>query len=424
MPVAIFAIALVLRVAFFTAHPRPLRSDEVDYDQLGWTLVKTGTYSTEGHPTAYRAVGYPAVIAAIYAVAGRNPRAVEWTQAIWDSGTALILFALFARRNRRVGLLAGLMWAVLPAALLFSSQLFSESLQAFAIVLFALLMDGVAVPDRRRAWAAGLALGGLLLVRPVLAGVALPFLLLLRRALTTRRVLVVLAWAALPVLLWVARNDVVMHAPVLTTSIGTNLWIGNNPRATGGYSVTNVEAPVTVGLGEVRADAAMGRAAREFIREHPATFLSTGIKKILFLATSEGELVVGRFADAATGSAARFSEKYRSVPARIHILVSLPTALILILGTLGLATRRPDLTGRIFYALLLGILLVTVVFFGGSRFRFPLMPLLTGFAAEFAVEWRARVPAFTRRRLATVAALIGAYLAVWVGEMLLMGVPR
>jgi hypothetical protein len=418
--IGIFATALLIRLAFLAAHPKPLTSDEVDYDRLGWTLAKTGTYSIEGQPTAYRPVGYPAFVAAVYAVAGRHPVAVKAVQAICDSGTAVLLFFLFARRNRRAGLLAGWTWATLPAAVLFSSQLFSETLLVFGLVTFLYLLDGQP-SNQRVAWAAGLLLGALELIKPalVLFLVALPFAW--RGTISRRQVATVLALACALMALWVGRNALVMGSPVITTSVGPNLLVGNNPRATGGYSAvpSGIAPPRS---GETSDDHVAAGAAAAYVASAPLRSLETAVKKVLFLATSEGELVVGHFASGE--SSTPFRERFKAVPAWIHLLVSVPSALLLILGGVGLLTRRPDSLSRLFLALLFATLLSSIVFFGGSRFRFPLMPLLAGFSSELVAEWQVRVAAFTRERLALAAALVGAYLAIWTGELVLLGVFR
>ncbi len=424
IPLAILVVALTLRVAFLFGHPMPLRSDELDYDQLGWTLARTGTYSMEGHPTAYRAIGYPAVLAAVYAVAGRNPAAAKLVQVFLDAGTALLLYFLFSRRNRTAGLLVGLTWAAFPAAILFASQLFSESVSVFALVLFACVLDRIDLNGREFPWVAGLLLGGLVLVRPFLALFALSIPIAFHRTGAERRILAVVTLACLPVALWIGRNALVMHAPVLTTSTGVNLLIGNNPIATGGYSRVDSASVPTVDGSETRADSAATRAAASYAAEHPYRTLSTALRKVLLLLTSEGELVVGNFAEGAGNAWGRFRDRFRPVPLWIHLLVSLPSALILILGTLGLATRRSDLVSRLFYALLLTTLVSTVIFFGGSRFRFPLMPFLSGFAAEVIAAPKARLRAFTRTRLALVVAACSVYIVVWAGELYLMRVLR
>ncbi len=381
IPAAIFALALLLRLTFIATNPRPLRSDEIDYDNLGWTLATTGSYATDGHPTAYRPVGYPAAIAAVYAVVGHHPAAVTIVQA-----------------DRRAGILAGATWAVLPAAILFASQLFSECLTVFALVLFLHLANAIEISPQR-ARAVGLHLGFMTLLRPLVSGffaLAAPLALLSKNP--ARRV-AMLAFVLVPIGLWAARNALVIGAPVITTSVGTNLFIGNRPGATGSYAPVDPTDAPPGGDTELTRDAAAGRAAFQSIQTAPLEAAVRLIKKVAFLLTSEGELVAGHFAGEVP-EGTRYRERLRSVPPWLHILVSGPTAIVMILGILGLGSRRPDRIGRLFYALLFATVLSCAIFFGGSRFRFPLLVLLVGFAAEFVVNWRARVSSFTRVRLA------------------------
>jgi hypothetical protein len=110
--VVIALVALVLRLAFVIARDRPPVSDEIDYHRLAWTLTTTGRYSDEGVPTAYRSIGYPAFVAAIYSVAGPRPEAVHAVQAVLDAASAVLLFAIAG--GGTLGLLAALFWALFP----------------------------------------------------------------------------------------------------------------------------------------------------------------------------------------------------------------------------------------------------------------------------------------------------------------------
>lgn len=417
-PAAVFLLALAVRLVFLGAHPRPLHSDEIDYDRLGWTLANTGRYAEGGHPTAYRPVGYPAVIAAVYALAGRSPDMVKVVQAVLDSGTALLLVILFGRRNRAAGLLAGLTWALLPASVLFSSQLFAECVLVFALTLFVLVVDSES-HSKARSVGAGLLLGGMILLRPNVAGLfaaAIPF------ALHRSRRTLILALALLPVGLWMLRNALVLGAPVLTTSMGVNLFIGNHTRATGSYAPIDPAVAPPSGRTELEADAAAGRAAVEEIRREPGRALIRAGKKVLFLLTSEGELVVGHFAGSST-EGKRYGERFRSVSPWLHFLVSLPSALVMVLGTLALATRRAEVRERLFYALLLATVVSCVIFFGGSRFRFPLMALLVGFAAEL-VMGRSKPPGDRKLGLLAAWVIVSLCLAVWAGEWAVLAAPH
>ena len=167
IPLAVFLVALAVRVTLVLLHPRPLVSDELDYDQLGWTLANTGRLETEGHPTAYHMPGYPAFVAATYAIFGRSLTAVGIVQGILDSVTAVLLSLLVTRRHPRAALGLGLTWAFLPAAVLFSSQMFTETVFVFGLISLTVILSNGRTLSGPVACAVGALMGGLILIRPV-----------------------------------------------------------------------------------------------------------------------------------------------------------------------------------------------------------------------------------------------------------------
>jgi hypothetical protein len=413
--VAIVALALALRLVFLAAHPGPLTSDARDYDELGWTLAHEGRYAVDGKPTAYRAPAYPAFIAAVYAAAGRRPHLVQTAQAVLDSLTALLLLALLARRNRVAATIAGFAWALFPAAILLANSLFSETLFAFGIVLFAWLV----CRDRPGSdLAAGAVLGALILTKPMMLLFAAALPLALSRRSAARPTTAILLVALLPVLAWMGRNVAVMGTPALVTSTGTNLLIGHNPSATGGYAVPAAGAATAPVQDEVRADLEAGARALAYAANDPLRTLGLGVRKVMLLSSSEAELAAGAFTHAATG--ARLRDRYQALPFWLRTLVSLPTLAILLLGVFGLATRGAGIETRLFLTLLFAIAISSFVFFGGSRFRFPLMPFLVLFGAEFAAAAGRRLHVAGRGRIVAAAAACAGVAAVWIGEALVL----
>ncbi|HYJ32988.1 MAG TPA: hypothetical protein VE326_07175 [Candidatus Binatia bacterium] len=410
-PLAIVALALAVRLTLLLAYPRPLASDARDYDALAWTLATTGHYDgAGGAPTAYRAPGYPAFVAGIYA-AGRHPEAVKAAQAALDALTALLLYALLSRRSRTAALVAGLAWAALPAAALFSLQLFSETAFTLGIVAFAWLVS------RDRGWTdalAGLALGALILTKPMmlLFAAALPFALSKRSS--ARPTTAILGIAMAPVLAWILRNLLVMGTPALITSAGANLWIGANPWANGGYAEpAPIEGAVS---GEVENDRIAGAEALAYIADHPTAWFTLGARKLALLASSEAELVAGVFTRSDTG--ARLRERYRAVPAWLRASVNMPTLVVLILGVFGLAAAPGGVERPLFGALLFAIAVSSLVFFGGSRFRFPLMPGLVLCAAQFVTGTGRGLKETSRGRLVAAAVACCLIAAIWIVEAL------
>jgi hypothetical protein len=412
------AAGLIARLALAAGHG-PLASDERDYDALGRTLATTGAYSDDGAPTAYRSIGYPAFVAGVYALAGRSPRAVQAAQTLLDLATALLLYRLLAGRSRRAGTVAAAIWALYPAAILFSGLLFPQTLVVFLLVAFTVLLDrasrrgsGFVLP--------GAVLGALVLVKPewlVLA--AALAILLLRRGLRARDAAALLASMAVVVAPWAARNQLVFGRLVLSTSFGPNLLIGNNPDATGAYGPALVPARVRSARGESAVDREARNAALEYMASRPGRFLTLGIVKTAHVLSSDAELAVGRFTPAPSPPA-RYRDRYRSLPIGIHAAVSLPYFVLVLAGILGLVVRPGGVERTVFTALVASVLLVHVVMFGGSRFHFPWMPFFALFAARLTEGWREGLAAARPRALAAGIAASAVFVLVWATEALLL----
>ena len=409
------AVGLVARIALALTHG-PLASDEQDYDRLGWTLATTGKYSENGSPTAYRSIGYPAFIAGIYALAGRSPRAVQAVQVALDLATALLLYGIAARRSRRAGIAAGSIWALYPAAILFSGLHLSETVYVFLLVLFTWLV--VRTPKRAAGTIfAGALLGTLIVLKPgslVFAVLLAP--ILLRGGLGARSVAILLATATVVVVPWVVRNSVVLRRPVLSTSLGPNLLIGNNPNATGAYGPALVPERVRNARGEVAVDFEARNAALQFITTQPGRFLTLAMVKCALVISSDAEVAVGRFTRRDPSSFASYRDRYRSLAVGIHAVVSLPYFALVLAGILGLVLRPNGIERSVFAALVVSVLLVHAATFGGSRFHFPWMPFFALFAARLADGWRGGLS--TARPLAVTVgvAAMAIAVAVWVTE--------
>lgn len=413
---ALIVLALAVRLAFTISHQAPLVSDSREYDQLAWNLARTGHYEIDGSPTAYRPPGYPAFIASIYALVGHHPTAALVAQAMLDSLTAVLLYDILRRRNRGAAMAAGIAWAIFPAAVLFSSTLLSESLLTFGLVLFTWL---VARDRVRTDWAAGALLGALLLIKPMLMLVFAAFIpLALVKRPSARPATRILAVAIIPVIAWMLRNLLVIGSPVLTTSVGVNLLVGNNAHATGGYmAVAAADADAPTGS-ERDDDRAAGRRAFAAIAANPVHAFMTAVRKVAYLASSDAELAAGTFGRAEDG--ARMRDRYRSVPGWLRSVVNTPTAVALLLGILGLATSADAIEERVFHALLGATIISCVVFFGSSRFRFPLMPFLILFGSAFALEARERLRRASRLRIVMAWGVCLLLTAVWFGEALVL----
>jgi 4-amino-4-deoxy-L-arabinose transferase-like glycosyltransferase len=284
----ILAVGFVLRVAWVLAVPVHPVSDSSAYDQLAWSIASRGTYAWKnGDLTAYWPVGAAFAYSIPYRLFGQHYAPLAALNVI--AGTlSLALIMVLARRwtSSAAALAAGLVYAVWPSQIEFSSVLASELL--FNLLLLLSLWAGFVAPIR--SWAikglvAGIFLAGAAYVRPT----ALPLVILLaaglywsRRtdwrqvALFSAAALVAMAICITP---WTLRNDRVLGAPVLISTNGPpNMWMGNNPDATGAYMALPNDVS---GMSEVERSRLLGSRARAFVAEHPARALGLFVRKLV-----------------------------------------------------------------------------------------------------------------------------------------------
>src|ERR1700685_662134 len=107
---------LALRVYLALKFPVTDTGDGPFYIELAWNWLKNGVYgfAVRGQltPVDMRVPGYPAFLAAVFAVAGQSPRAAMLAQVVVDLATCFVIALIAARlapeNSRRRVALAGL----------------------------------------------------------------------------------------------------------------------------------------------------------------------------------------------------------------------------------------------------------------------------------------------------------------------------
>jgi len=411
-------LAVLIRLVPLSDAARPPFSDERDYDRLARTLAATGRYDDEGRPTAYRPVGYPAMVAAIYRVAGPRPEAVRFVQAILDGATAFLLFLLLRRRGARTALGAAVLWAGFPPAILYTHFLRPETVASFLVVAIAVALSRESSLSRVGRFLLGSLLGLAVLVKSefLLVLAAIPFLIE-RGPQRGRRAALLVAGALVVIGPWVARNAIELEAPTLSTSFGGIFLIGNHPRATGGYAPDVPDSMLPRAAGEAAASAEASRSAVGYIAERPGRFVAGIARKWAYMLMSETELVVTAFHPDPGGASSSFRAKARALPVWLHVAVSAPYAALLILGTIGFMAKPGGEARGLFLAVVAAWLLAHGLTFGGSRYHFPWMPFLAAYSAAFLGDPRAGVSSMRASSWLLAAALCGMAIVVWVIEI-------
>ncbi len=378
----VLALGLVVRTFFISLHERPLISDEREYDQLAYNIATRAIYAYGEIPTAYRPVGYPAMVGALYSVAGQHPLAVKFFQGFLDVTTAYLIYLLLAARSRRAAVLGALLWVAFPPAIFYTNFLMAETMFTFLLLLAtALLVHGT---QARSGFliVLGISIGLLMLMKPgAVLLLLVPVGLYRRLQLSRRKVALIIGVALVVITPWVFRNWVTFGEPAISSNGGVNLLIGNHPGATGAYNLT-FDPSILEGTGnEFEAEKRASYYAWKYIADHPATFAVNGVKKLAHFFESEGGILVWSFHAQPEAASIRFSIKYREIPLILSLVTNLPYMLLLLGGLLGFLAAKRDALWWI--ALLVGGIWLSIhlLFFAGSRFHFPLMTIAATYAA-------------------------------------------
>lgn len=401
----IFALALGLRlVHLFELRGSPLVEVLVG-DARGYSrwAERLAAGDWLGSEVFYQAPLYPYFMGVVYSFVGSDAAAIRLVQAVLGSVSCVLLAQAAARfLDRRSGIAGGLLLALYAPAIYYDGIIQKASVALFFLCL-ALFLLGL-YTERPRLWIAGVlgfTIGLLTLTRensivfiPALglAFLAAPKIAWPRRLGALALFGVGLAAALLPVAF---RNQHVGGGFHLTTSqLGTNLYIGNNPNADGGYQ------PLRAGRGDPRyertdatelAEAATGRELTpsevsqywvgkviDYVRGQPGDWLKLMSRKFLLIwngvEMNDAEDMY-TYADA--------SRPLRGLNFILFFGTLAP------LGFFGLAATARDWR-RLWplYLLLLSYVASLLIFYVFGRYRYPMVPFLAIFAGAGVVRFR------------------------------------
>jgi tetratricopeptide (TPR) repeat protein len=414
--IVVFVIALALRAGHIwllrdSPYFSVLMGDARAYDE--WAArIAAGDWL--GSEVFYQAPLYPYFLGVLYALFGRDLLIVRLVQAASGAAAAALLVPAGSRLfDRRVGLVAGLLMAFYAPAIFLSALIQKAVLDVVLIVLVILALAHLASNRQDRRWwfALGAALGLLSLTREnalVLIAIGLLFV--------NRRTLPVFAAAVALVLTPVAARNLIVGGGfyVTTSQLGPNLYIGNNPRATGTYEALRegrgdpaferndatelAEAAAGRPLSPGEVSAYWRQQAVEYVTAHPVDWLRLMAAKLLLLVNAT------EMPDTeAQESHADVSPVLRLLQPVTHFGVMLPLAL---LGVIVTWQDRRRL--GMFYALAGAYAVSVLAFFVVARYRYPLVPFVLLLAAAGLVRLPEFVRHATRRQAAFTAAAVAA----------------
>ncbi len=385
-------VAFLLRLAWnLTVHTYPI-SDFAWYHERAVGLIQGEGYSVHGNPTAYWPIGYPLFLAALYKVFGVHFYVAKVFNIIMSSVTVGLTFLL--GRNLwsfAGGLCAGILLAILPSQIEWTSVLCSEVLYTFLLVT-SLYIFTLKKPEEQN-WfhplASGVLLGLGCLVRPV--GLLLPLFLWFIYFFSTKNfkrgvVLggILVASTLLTISPLTIRNYIVFKSFIpVSTNGGINLWQGNNPNATGGYYwPSDPESnPLTPYFNdEVKRDQVARKLALEFICNNPDKFLRLGLVKLYNYYKDDRNALTFSL----NPTYPRLSEKTKL---RITNIANRYYQIFMLIALFGAAIcflRKEHVNNQFIFCTAITVILyfsgVHFVFPAWDRYRFPIMPMFSLFA--------------------------------------------
>jgi len=186
LALVVICVIAVAHGWIYVVHQRPdwdvSWTDQGGYKMLAHGIATSGAFTRYPEvdpfvPEAIRTPGYPAVVAAVYLIAGESHLAVAVAQILVFAAICVVVYAL-ARRvlPERGALIAAALVALYPPLPYFAALVLTELWTTFAVVI-AIWATWQAIGSNRVAWfaIAGVLLGYVALCRPVFVLLA-PFL--------------------------------------------------------------------------------------------------------------------------------------------------------------------------------------------------------------------------------------------------------
>jgi len=380
----VFAVALVLRAGWGVYRMNTVGAVALEFpDEQQYWLMATSLHDGAGlvDELGFRAGRMPLYPALLSLAAGAPSGVAVVKIAQWFLGAIGAVFALVLGTRvagRTVGTLVGLMFAVDPFLVFFSSLLLTETLFVTLLVGLWAYGAGLIVAWRNPPLWQWFVIGVLSLACVYarestlgLIGVALLVQLVWRRFRGS-------AWGGIVVVCvviaglfpWALRNrEVVGEMYWLTTRAGISLYDGVGPQATGASDLGDVKNSAAVrGLSEARYNRHFLRTSLAEMRARPGRVVKLALVKFL------------RMWNPVPNAA-----EYRSAVVRLVSVVWMaPLLLLALVGVFVLRRSIPINTSAVVIYLLLPAIYLSalhMVFIGSVRYRLGAMPTLFVLAA-------------------------------------------
>lgn len=378
---AIILLAIMVRLAAVIALRHPLESDPLSYFTMARELAEHGLLTDNFGQHAFYSAGYPLLLAPFLALFGSAVSvALTVNMGLAAVGIWLVYrLAVLLSGDVRAGLLAAMVMALWFPGIWNATMVAKENFSTPLLLGLAVCAVRIARGERGvlgagLLWGAAMLTGGSALLLSAGIGVAL-FL---------RRRVVATGWfflgAAIVLTPWLYATDRMVGRPVLTTNAAFNLYLGNNPAATGLF-VSIADTPMghdweaaRIRLGEVRNADRLQAAAVNWINENPARAAGLAVRKL-------GYFWAPNVPDARDIAGS-------SVIAAMRVFEVLQYLVIVVAGVLAFRSRTIARDEKwVIAAMIGGFWMIHASAYVIARYRDPVMPLLIVMGSISVANW-------------------------------------
>ena len=418
--VLIWVVALAVQILYLSEGGRDPSFfepviDAAMYDKLARSIA-SGELLPDG--AFWQPPLYQYFLGGIYFLFGPHILAAKIIQALIGATSCLLTFLIGKRLfSRSVGVISGLIMAFYGPMIFFNGQLLSTGPEVFLDLLaLRLFLAATDKPRTSRWFACGLVTGAAAVARPTIlvilaeAVVVLIIIAIRRKSLGgwAADTFSLVLGAALAIAPATACNYLVERRPVLIcTNGGVNLFIGNNPHAEETIAIRPgidwknlLDQGWTTGAPtRIELDQYFFSEAKSFFLERPGDAASNLLRKArLFWSSYETPRNVDIYV----------FTKYSRL---LSLLVwrqgsfSFPFGVLAPLAFLGIITGCKGYRGKVMLVVFVLLYsLAVIAFFNAARYRLPLVPVLSIFAAA-GIIWLLRQVRIRRYLRAAAAAL-------------------